>query len=723
MRASPAAGIAALVLLFSASATVQDNRQDLFAGVRSQSRRLVTRLATDGYQEAARICFRAFSELNTTEKDIEAVRTALERDVDRPERKDKLEAAIKEASRIAEACMAASRTMQGVEASRIARIALRFDSQVAAANEVLGNVRSEEQRWITPEQAAGIARRNAIAEAIAKARALPVHVTPKKASDPILLELLGKQASAVEHEGLVFESYLPEETLTRTVEDVVRAMAFSNWLVHDQMIPRHELGKIIHLPSERYEEFLAGIVATGRMDPRNPTPDARRAFEYVLMQKPEPGIEPSYAVATAGMRAHLGPVVLALYDRSLPWWNWNTWHQEDPDIPFWFVVGHIGLVCMNVLGAAPPAFSERVVEETTTARPLRHAFVLGDAGIMGCRSYLRDLAREGKVPPLSSCVLSQFGKIVGEKRLKAISVVEYLHGTNAAAGFLSLYAELHHKDDPKEAGATNPTDRAELALRRKLPEVDVQWEDWILGAERDSVRDALESKRPPVAFDDTAQMVLYYLNIHRTAAGLGPVGLDRELSAGAEQHAAYLALYPDQASRWPDAHDEQSDLEGFSPSGAWAGAHSVISNGPPKECIDLWLATFYHRLPLLQPGLLRVGYGQVGGVSVLDAGSMVNPGQFWEAVWPYDGQTDVPRTFPGELPPPVPDRLEPNSLGYPVTIQLGPYNKAGDLTLELLDTRQEPVPCIASTPTSPSNKQLAPDQAWCLIPLSPLGSN
>jgi hypothetical protein len=254
-----------------------------------------------------------------------------------------------------------------------------------------------------------------------------------------------------------------------------------------------------------------------------------------------------------------------------------------------------------------------------------------------------------------------------------------------------------------------------------ITKLDEQWLEWLLGG-KTSVRDALESLGSVESSDPMAIIVLEVLNERRAAAGLQPVALDAELSAGAAAHAAYLVKYPEQASRWPDAHEQRPEVPEFSAAGSWAGMHSVIVTAPPDECIDSWLATFYHRLPLLHPGLLRVGFGHAEGISVLDSGSVVNPGNSWEAMWPYDGQKNVPRAFPGELPPPVPDRLEPNSLGYPITIQLGPLNPATDLSIELLDSSGKAVPSVLSAPTAPSNKQLIPSQAWCLIPTSPLGA-
>lgn len=714
-------GVLSFLVLSSLSLAAHRETPDSVANARAQAKKLIARLSADGYHEAAKLSLEPLAALGASEKELDRVREDLERVSNRSAKEERLDAASKDATRVAAACMTAAKQLQGEEASRIARVALQFDSQLDAANEFLGHVRSDGGRWLTPEQATMSSRRLEIAAAIAQARTLPLTVTVREATDPALLAILGSRATAVEHEGLVFESYLPRESLVQTVESLVRAMAFSTWLVHGQMAPRHEAGKILHLPPESYDAFLSQIVATKRVDPRNPTPSRESEFEYVLTPVKGTDVYRSYAVSTASMRPNLGPVVLALYDRSLPRWNWATWYEEDPPIPFWLVVGHLGLVSTSVLGATPASFSRTRDSELTSSSSTRRSLLLGDAGLIGCRSYLRELAREGKAPAFSSCIQSQFGKIVEEKRLKAISVVEHLHELRALPQFVRDYDEAHSKDrqDPSKAG--NPTDRAEQALGCSLPELDKRWQDWILGSCA-SVRDLLEARRPQEPTDPVADKVLAMLNDRRAAAGLQPVAFDPELSAGATAHAAYLARYPEQASRWPDAHEQQPNTAEFSAAGAWAGAHSVITNGPVEECIDVWLATFYHRLPLLEPGLLRVGFGRAGAINVLDAGSVVNPGSTWVSVWPYDGQQGVPRTFPGELPPPVPDRLEPHSLGYPVTIQLGPRDHAPDLTIELLDSAGDPVPCILSTPSAPSNPQLTPNQAWCLVPVEPLGA-
>ena len=66
--------------------------------------------------------------------------------------------------------------------------------------------------------------------------------------------------------------------------------------------------------------------------------------------------------------------------------------------------------------------------------------------------------------------------------------------------------------------------------------------------------------------------------------------MDPSLSNGALLHARYLAKHPKQLALWPDAHEEFTDREGFTPEGSWAGAHSVIHPGSrgPKDAIDGW---------------------------------------------------------------------------------------------------------------------------------------
>jgi predicted GNAT superfamily acetyltransferase len=46
-----------------------------------------------------------------------------------------------------------------------------------------------------------------------------------------LLKPIVPERSAVEHDGLVIESHWPEEKLRAMFRDILRAMAYSNWLI------------------------------------------------------------------------------------------------------------------------------------------------------------------------------------------------------------------------------------------------------------------------------------------------------------------------------------------------------------------------------------------------------------------------------------------------------------------------------------------------------------
>ena len=85
---------------------------------------------------------------------------------------------------------------------------------------------------------------------------------------------------------------------------------------------------------------------------------------------------------------------------------------------------------------------------------------------------------------------------------------------------------------------------------------------------------------------------------------------------------------------------------------------------------------------------------------------------------------NVPRTFAPELPHPVPGE-DQGTRGYPITLQVD-YEVDPVVTLTLRrgkgrDGRE--VPCHYSTPQAPTNPELAPKGAYCLIPKAHLEPN
>ncbi len=127
---------------------------------------------------------------------------------------------------------------------------------------------------------------------------------------------------------------------------------------------------------------------------------------------------------------------------------------------------------------------------------------------------------------------------------------------------------------------------------------------------------------------EVAAELVRQVNVHRGRAGLAPVTLDAKVSRGCLLHARYVSLninHP--AVQGLGIHEEDRRLPGVTPEGTKAGKGAVIAIiSDPVESVDGWMATLYHRVPLLDPRLKRIGYGQAlvvnrGWVTVLDADS------------------------------------------------------------------------------------------------------
>jgi uncharacterized protein YkwD len=164
------------------------------------------------------------------------------------------------------------------------------------------------------------------------------------------------------------------------------------------------------------------------------------------------------------------------------------------------------------------------------------------------------------------------------------------------------------------------------------------------------------------------------INAHRRVAGLAPVVLDGSLSAGCLAHARYLLLNSSHPStRGLGMHDEDPKLPAYTPEGKRAGKDSAVASGmPPPAAVDELLATFYHRMPFLEPRLGRIGVGfSRGGLqgwfTVIDLSGGV--GREPVLLFPGDGQQGVPTSW-------QPDAADHAALpqdagqqvGYPITL-------------------------------------------------------
>jgi len=294
---------------------------------------------------------------------------------------------------------------------------------------------------------------------------------------------------------------------------------------------------------------------------------------------------------------------------------------------------------------------------------------------------------------------------------------------------------------------------------------------------------------PPVG-DAETRHALAYLNAYRAAAGLPPFCADMALQAAAVSHAAYTG-----GNQGADSHIETPGRPGFTGTGPndraayfgyypalWAGVSEVVDyEAGAEKSIDRWLATPYHRLPLIDPENRLLGYGHAPdldsgsgdgthAVDVIDAGpdwplsvravgsgpevgysgsgagrgggeggtgagrgggggvggpANGEAGPETEVVrWPYPGQTGVPTSWPG-LEHPDPLRLYPGTrgpLGYTVSLTFTGAERGGPVALSaasLTDAQGVPVECMQFD--SLNDENLTGTAA--LIPFEPLEPN
>ena len=231
---------------------------------------------------------------------------------------------------------------------------------------------------------------------------------------------------------------------------------------------------------------------------------------------------------------------------------------------------------------------------------------------------------------------------------------------------------------------------------------------------------------PPLG--ELEQQVLDRVNHYRKIAGVPAAACDAKLSAGCLAHAKYLlANFDHHMSKGLSMHSEVEGREGFSKDGAEAGKASNIHYVEPVESVDGLMATLFHRIPLLNPELAKVGIGLAQGksnppwvvcVDVMRGLPPLDAGPVRATLYPAENQKDVPLEFGGERPTPIPDDKD-GKAGFPVTATFREDNTVADVTATLKDGAGKEVPVWLSTPEKPAN----PDgqrNSVALIPQDPL---
>ena len=698
--------IAPLVLALGLLQAPADSAPLVPLPVRLEWRTLTSEAARAGEREAVDVLRAVLAELGDAPAELARLGEAWEKSLAsaRPQRGANATLA-RQVKRELPTLVTALDELEGEPRLRLARAILRLDHTEPKANALLGRTGDEDGEWLTPEEQHWKAGARRVAALQQEARDLELDVLEEASRNPAMLALGGGHALTAR--GLELHSTLPPAALRRILISALRASAFARALAEggDLQRPAARERTFLLLDSEaRLDAVLQEAVEAGGLSPSGAEQIRRldfRAFHdsrgwTVLRWRPEAdfaayllweaapawlGGEPQPCLSTG----HLNSVALRFLGTTLP-------------LIAWFEAGAAG------------ASSERTRAARASGRDGR--WRLAQRTLLGCRTWLVRAVRAGEDPPWARAMLDQEGKITDENLVKTTFVCEFLQ----ADGRLG---ELLVRSRGRRYGPAV----LEQALGEPLDAFEARWRRWLDPARERSLVAQLEQEPGEDASTDFAAALLA-LNQARANAHKGHtleiplVALEEELGFGAAAHARYLTLNPEQRMAWPGAHEEHTDRPGFSPEGALAGARALLAfDATPVEAVDSWLSTFYHRLPLLDPGLFGVGFGRAGDVFAADVRSLVAPvTRDYVALWPMPDALDVRRSFQPELPNPVPGSPM-ERLGQPVTVQLFFVNAREDVRLELELFRGEtPVEGHLLAPDQPLFDALPHPNAWGFIP-------
>lgn len=242
----------------------------------------------------------------------------------------------------------------------------------------------------------------------------------------------------------------------------------------------------------------------------------------------------------------------------------------------------------------------------------------------------------------------------------------------------------------------------ELDVRIMVVPYELEGDRIWFQVDADGFKAIISTERPDYAVEKNADYAaaLAVLNAARKKLGFDPVVIDPALSDACEKHSLYCAENG-------ETDEEEKEKPAFTPEGARAGAAAVMSEAKTmKEAVEHWLDTFFHRVEMLNPGLMTVGMGLVNGHATMDVGTTRRSRSFEPYAWPCADHEAVPISWKkGEKPSPVQTEVfsDEASLrwGYPITLTFS----EGDVTkvkAKLLQGMQQ-LDCFMSTPESVSH--------------------
>jgi hypothetical protein len=679
---------------------------------RQKLRSLASEFARAGERQAVDALLAALQALGDEAGDLARLDQGWERSLAgaRPAERGR-EALVNKLERLLEPLTARLATEGEPRRTALARVLHALDSAAPEVNAVLGRQKTADGAWLTPEEARWMRGARAVADELGAATALNFEIERGESENPTLRAVAGS-GRWVRAGGVELHSTLEFATLERILSQALRAAALSRALVGLEAAPAPGLRprRLVLLATRAYfgpaqEEALAnaGLAPEKVEETRRLDLDSfrdRRGYEVVRWLD----------------EARLSAVILW---RLQPDWI-------PPEAQPCLRVGHLNWVCLRLLGTSLPLIAWQETAAGTGAQRSRaandqetqRAFLWRTARrtLWGCRAWMTRQAREGRDPPWARAMLDQDGKIRDEVLLKTTLVSELLQEEG-------LLAELLRATQ----GAGEPVRAFEAALSAPLSELEARWRRWLDPERPTGLLQTLRAPRGSPTAEPDVERALTALNQARANALAGqdpeiPLVLhEPELARASELHARYLTLNPAQKVRWPDVHEELARAPGFTPEGALAGSRSLVSfERDPVAAIEGWLGTYYHRLPLLNPGLFGVGLGRSEEVVVLDTGSLVlAPWKDHVVLWPLPEAEDVPRAFVPEIPNPVPG-ADMAQLGQPVSVQLFFVQQGAEveLALELFAGGLDGAPVASHflSPQAPLQVENAPPNAWGLVP-------
>lgn len=625
---------------------------------------------------------------------------------------------VKSLTKAASDLVAALPADTGDARTAVARQTLRLDGANRAAHEALGYF-ERGGAWWPASMAPVLERRVAVETALRDARRLPVEFQTGESKSVYVEDVHGKKGVALTWSGITVESAsFSAASIERQFREAVRATAVVNWMLTGELKAPVPVAPMQVIAFRNRTDYVAAV-ADAERGGLLPGGSAKQAETVRSMWDKGVRIQFAPGESTIGMIVFNDALNYLPFDTGTMWYS-----------PVAIHAGLLDWIFSNYIGCPTPTYTweetagggrtGRTSDTPQQAAERESMLRIAKAGLAGRRMWMRWLARRGEDPVWSHSMVDAIGKISGDDLTKSALVVEYMVETGALPAFVKAMW-----DKPPVSASY------EKALGRPLAAFEAEFREWLLAGEPPNglVQRLGTPAVEPLSPVEKACLARLDEIRRQTLGKTAPsVDLDRELSDGCRAHALYLDKHPKQQAAWPDAHEEYADQEGFTVAGARAGLSSVImpgSNGP-EDAIAGWMATFYHRLPLLEPGLVRVGWGLEKGVAVLDSGSLVAPPEksVWVA-WPPAAARDVPRRFAPELPNPV-EGEDQSAWGYPVTLQFANFEPEPDVRMRLhLGTTRggAEVPCHFSTPETPTNPQLAPTGSFCLIPKRTLAPN